>query len=219
METAPFRLLHLTEHWLAIDKAPGIGFHAQEAEPSLIDRVRATLDCEALWPVHRLDRVTSGLVLFARSADMARQLGDAFAHHRVHKEYLALADKAPSKKQGWVKGDMEKGRNGQWKLTREQTNPAVTRFFSAGLGNGLRLFRLLPQTGRTHQLRVAMKSLGSAILGDPLYNPASTADRTYLHAWRLVIPTLAIDLECPPQIGEHFVDPAFLAQLRGLGSD
>ena len=61
---------------------------------------------------------------------------------------------------------MQKARNGAWKLCQSKENPAITRFESVSCEPNLRLFILKPQTGKTHQLRVAMKSLGSPILGD-----------------------------------------------------
>ena len=103
---------------------------------------------------------------------------------QVKKQYLAISDHKPKKKQGLIQGDMAKGRRGAWLLTRSQENPAITRFTSLSLGEGRRLFFLSPLTGKTHQLRVAMKSLGAPILRDALYG-GSPADRVYLHAWRL----------------------------------
>lgn len=79
---------------------------------------------------------------------------------------------------------MEKSRNGAWKLCHRKENPAVTQFSSISLEPSLRHFILQPTTGKTHQLRVAMKSLGSPILGDKLY-AGSVADRVYLHAYQL----------------------------------
>ena len=102
----------------------------------------------------------------------------------MHKTYLALSSQKPAKKQGWVKGDMAKARRGAWKLLRTQHNPALTRFHSRSIAPGLRLFVLQPLSGKTHQLRVAMKSLGSPILGDTLYG-GQAAERLFLHAWRL----------------------------------
>jgi len=75
-------------------------------------------------------------------------------------------------------------RNGSWKLLRSVENPAVTQFFSFGLTPGLRLYLLKPHTGKTHQLRVALKSLGVPLLGDTRYG-ADKSDRAYLHAWQL----------------------------------
>ena len=84
-----------------------------------------------------------------------------------------------------MKGRMARSRRGTWKLTRDEDNFAVTRFSSQSLKPGLRLFVLQPFTGKTHQLRVAMKSIGSPILGDTLYG-GDEAEHLFLHAWRLV---------------------------------
>ncbi|GGY03281.1 TIGR01621 family pseudouridine synthase [Paludibacterium paludis] len=184
-----FRLIASDPRFHVIDKRQGTSFHRQGDEPGLFETVREALGGEPLWPVHRLDRVTSGLLLIARDERTARELGDAFAGSRVEKYYVALSDRKPSKKQGLVSGDMEKGRGGAWRLTPSRDNPAVTQFFSWSMLPGLRLFVLRPRTGRTHQLRVALKSLGAPILGDPLYHPADypggEPDRAYLHAWQL----------------------------------
>jgi tRNA pseudouridine32 synthase/23S rRNA pseudouridine746 synthase len=180
-----FQLIHQEPRFFLIDKSPGVSFHRQGEEPGLVERARAELG--DVWPVHRLDRMTSGLLLLARRPDTARQLSSALAERRVEKRYLALSDRKPAKKQGWVRGDMEKGRGGAWRLLPSQANPAVTYFQSASLAPGLRVFFLKPLTGRTHQLRVALKSLGSPIIGDLLYHPVSAepVDRGYLHAWWL----------------------------------
>jgi len=128
-----------------------------------------------------------------------------------------LSDRKPAKKQGWVRGDMEKGRGGAWRLLPSQANPAVTYFQSASLAPGLRVFFLKPLTGRTHQLRVALKSLGAPILGDALYQ-GSDADRTYLHAYAL---SFELDGEtlrfyCPPTIGAAFLLPELAAALPDI---
>jgi tRNA pseudouridine32 synthase/23S rRNA pseudouridine746 synthase len=84
---------------------------------------------------------------------------------------------------------MKKGRNGSYLLLKTNENPAVTQFFSYSLAPNLRLFLLKPHTGKTHQLRVAMKSLGAPILGDSRYYPSNQQDDQqkigHLHAWQL----------------------------------
>lgn len=111
-----------------------------------------------------------------------------YRERRVAKYYVALSARKPQRKQGSVTGDMARGRSSSWKLLRSSSDPAVTRFQSyslAAVQPGLRLYLLKPETGRTHQLRVAMKSLGAAILGDALYGSAPAAaeqERMYLHA-------------------------------------
>jgi len=106
----------------------------------------------------------------------------------VEKYYLALSPVKHNKKQGSIIGDMQKGRRGSYLITREKSNPAITRFFAKSIvnHNGLRywFFVLKPDTGKTHQLRVALKSIGSPVLGDERYGQAS-ADRGYLHAYKM----------------------------------
>ena len=119
-----------------------------------------------------------------------------------------------------MRGAMVKGRGGSWKLSRDPGDGAVavTQFFSFGVGNGLRLFVLRPKTGRTHQLRVALKSLGSPIAGDARYRGAP-ADRGYLHAWRLRFHWDGVlhEYEAPPAPGEYFSTSAFADALAQLG--
>ncbi|MBL1377060.1 TIGR01621 family pseudouridine synthase [Zobellella iuensis] len=171
------------DHFYVINKPAGIGMHQEGDSPGLVRRLSEELG-EPLYPVHRLDKMTTGALLLARTPEANRELSRQFAERSTCKLYLALSDRKPGKKQGLVKGDMEKARGGSWKLTRGSANPAITRFYSSLLDNGLRAFLLQPHTGKTHQLRVALKSLGSPILGDERYG-GSPADRGYLHAWQL----------------------------------
>jgi len=170
--------------FLVIDKAPGVSVHRDREPEGLVERVAAATGHERLYLVHRLDRMTSGLLLLAKNAASCAALAELFARRRVEKYYFALSASRPQKKQGLVRGDMERTRGGSWRLCRAQTDPAVTRFFSISAAAGLRLFVLRPETGKTHQLRVAMKSLGAPVLGDSRYG-GEPADRGYLHAYAL----------------------------------
>ncbi|MGL5030502.1 MAG: TIGR01621 family pseudouridine synthase [Aeromonas sp.] len=204
--------------FLVIDKQPGIGMHDEKGEGEqvtlgLINQVKADTGL-TLYPVHRLDKMTSGLVLLARTAQANRALSMAFAARQVSKQYLALSDRKPKKKQGWVKGDMQKGRGGSWMLTRTLESPAISWFDSVQVRDGLRLYRIKPQTGKTHQIRVALKSIGAPILGDDRYGGTS-AERGYLHAWRLGfrLADEPFDFVCPPTIGREFMTPELIAAL------
>lgn len=201
-------ILAVHADFLVCTKPAGLAFHQADAgaHDGFVDALRAVLRAnptqaawaDSLYPVHRLDRITSGLVLVARHADAARALGAQFEQGTIEKYYVALSARAPSKKQGWVKGAMQKGRNGAWRLLNPQDAKgapdaqfAVTQFFSYGLGpvpqadgQALRLFVVRPRTGRTHQIRVALKSIGSPILGDALYGGGEAA-RGHLHAYSL----------------------------------
>lgn len=172
--------------FVVINKPGGVSVHSEsEGKVCLTASLAQQLGVERVWLVHRLDKATSGLLLFALSRDSAAVLSAQFAEKTMRKTYLALGTHKPAKKQGWVKGGMARSRRGTWKLTRDEDNFAVTRFSSQSLKPGLRLFVLQPFTGKTHQLRVAMKSIGSPILGDTLYG-GDEAEHLFLHAWRLV---------------------------------
>ena len=184
MKPLPISILYEHADFIAVDKPPGLSVQNEQDTSGILPLLCAQLGVEKLWLVHRLDKVTSGVLLLGKNQRAASKLSQLFARRLTEKYYLAISHKKPSKKQGTVCGDMQKSRGGQWMLTQSQENPAVTQFFSKGLGQGQRLFLLKPVTGKTHQIRVAMKSLGSPILGDPLYK-GHTADRTYLHAYSL----------------------------------
>ena len=210
------------QDFLLINKPPGIGMHNESAgddtELGLISLLRSQCDDHLLFPVHRLDKVTSGLLIVAKGTVANKKLSALFREQLVSKYYLAISHKKPKKKQGRIAGDMVSGRNGSWRLLKTQEKPAVTQFFSYGLGEGARLFVVKLYSGKTHQIRVALKSLGSPILGDERYG-AGCSDRTYLHAYKLHFDlnqvTYSYMLE--PKDGESFRLPSVVEQLSAIG--
>ena len=177
-----------------------------------------------LYGVHRLDKVTSGILLFAKDVECAGLLSKSFRDKNVTKYYFALSAKRPKKrKQGLIKGDMIKSRRGSWQLKRSLDDPAMTRFYTCGLGklnekyahavsevipSTAILFQ--PITGKTHQLRVASKSEGMAILGDALYGKSHDHLRTYLHSSVLHMNVNGIGELCiisPPTFEELWSPP------------
>lgn len=172
-----FKIIDEQKDFIIIDKHPGIEYHG---ECGIVQNVRA------IYPdslgVHRLDRETSGLMIFALSKQAQIQLSSLFEKKKINKTYIALSEFKPKKKQGLIKGDLDKTRGGNYSLRRTLTNPSITRFNSQNdIDSNLRLFKLFPSTGKTHQLRVVMKSLGSSIIGDSRYG-GTPSDRMYLHA-------------------------------------
>ena len=225
------RVIANTDDYLVIHKEPGIPFHATGKSEGILQIVRR-LEAEGvivpgprLYPVHRLDQIASGILLFARGRKNANLFSNEFRHHRAEKCYVALSERRPKKKQGRIAGDMTRGRRGSWILTRENKNPAITNFTShsiPGRRPGLRLYDLRPKTGRTHQLRVAMKSLGAPILGDGLYGRHDLAreeDRAYLHArgLRVRFGETTLTFLSEPSPGIEFASPEFKKALAALG--
>jgi len=204
---AAFTLIDHQPNFIVVNKREGINFHDEgEIGAGLFNQVKQHLQLTELYPVHRLDKITSGLVIMAKNLATAQQFQQLFANHQLEKYYIALSDQKPKKKQGLIKGDMEKSRRGTYKLMRSQNNPAISQFFSYSISNGLRLFIIKPHSGKTHQIRVALNSIGSPIIGDSSYYASSNADRGYLHAYalRFNLNEQAYHYVCPPYQGELF---------------
>lgn len=181
------KIIFENDAFAVVAKPAGMNFHTEE-ETGFAVQAKALLGCDELYPVHRLDKMTSGLVLLAKTKAAAQTFGAMFENREVEKYYLAVSLRKPKKKMGWIKGDMLKARRGDWKLAKTMENPAVTRFVSAPLREHERVFLVKPYTGKTHQIRVALKSLGSPVAGDERYADATEArkeERGYLHAYAL----------------------------------
>lgn len=139
--------------------------------------------------VHRLDMATSGLMLFARGVAAQRTLSIAFAAREVHKRYVAVADGLIEP----TRGEIDLPLMADWpnrpkqKCDREHGRPSLTRYRVLErdeAGHKTRV-ELEPVTGRAHQLRVHLLSIGHPILGDALYAPPEVqarAERLLLHA-------------------------------------
>lgn len=213
----PITLLFQNDYFLLIDKPAGMNFHS-EAKAGLVVQVQEKFDIEQIYPVHRLDKMTSGLVLFAKSKHVAQAFSDLFENRKIEKYYLALSLRKPKKKQGWIKGDMVKARRGDYKFATTKENPAITQFVSVALRQGERGFLVKPHTGKTHQIRVALKSIGAPIAGDIRYANADEArkeERGYLHAYALRFELFGEEYSfvAPPQEGERYLNSVFKEQL------
>jgi tRNA pseudouridine32 synthase / 23S rRNA pseudouridine746 synthase len=214
-----FDILHIDRNFIVINKHPNVSVHKDDGDTMLLQQVAQQTGDTQLYLIHRLDKMTSGLLLLARSHVAASELSKAFAERVVEKFYLALSSKKPRKKQGTVCGDMQRSRRSSWMLLPTKDNPAITQFFSAAAEPGQRLFICKPHTGKTHQIRVALKSLGAPIVGDPIYNVGDQADRGYLHAMVLRFPYQGewYTFRCDPrgyvQLGERWHSAIVSAQI------
>ncbi len=204
--------------FIVVNKFPHVHFHSQDGQAGVVAQLEQDLGIK-LFSVHRLDTMTSGLLLLAKTVEAAREFTQMFIEHRVQKYYLALAKGKPKKKQGWIVGDMAKSRRSMYKLLRTTENPAKTQFFSQSIGDGVRAYLLKPLSGKTHQLRVALASIGVPILGDPLYGDkgeADAIDRGYLHAYGLEFSYLGDKYQylCSPKQGTEFRCDGMEKQLQ-----
>ncbi|MDF1680357.1 RluA family pseudouridine synthase [Ponticaulis sp.] len=185
--TDPLPVIHLDEAMIVVDKPSGllsVPGRLPQHKDSMIGRLQAAYP-DALT-VHRLDMDTSGLMVFARGADVHRTLSKAFEAKTVIKRYVALVHGVISQDEGEVDLPILKDWPNRPKhMVHEDGKPSQTRWKVLERLDGKTLVELTPLTGRTHQLRIHMAELGHGILGDGWYgSPESMAgaDRLCLHA-------------------------------------
>ena len=159
--------------------------------------------------VHRLDRDTSGVLVFAKNEKAYNFLCKVFHDRKVKKTYLAFVYGVPKKKKGVIDFDIGRSRK-DFRLRSAQPKAngrlrdAVTRYEVIGEKGKYALLKVNPKTGRTHQIRVHLKAINHPIIGDSLYAPnrplALGISRLGLHAY-------AIDLPLPSGINVSIVAP------------
>lgn len=183
----PPRVLYADDSILIVDKPSGllsVPGRGEDRADCLINRLRANFSDVLL--VHRLDLDTSGVMVFARTRAAQGALGKQFEARTVKKVYNARLDGEMPEKQGRVDLPLivDWPNRPRQHVNHETGKPAVTDWRAVKVGHGETRVRLMPQTGRSHQLRVHMAEIGHPILGDPLYatGAARNHPRLMLHA-------------------------------------
>jgi len=226
--------------FLAVNKpADVLTIPGRQGGESVLGRLAAATVGGELRLVHRLDRGTSGVLLFARDLDAQRVLSEQFAHRQVEKTYLALVRGAPGQDEGLIDAPLTRDPNSTTRMIvhakrgkRSQTRWEVVERFP-----GMALLRCHPLTGRQHQIRVHLAHARMALLVDGLYGECeafylSHVKTGYKHGGgeeRPLIARLTLHAEsiafAHPRTGEavRIEAPlpkdfrATLAQLRKLG--
>lgn len=190
----PLSIIYEDECLIAIAKPPellSIPGRYLDTQDSVLSRLRQSLgENTPVYPVHRLDRQTSGILLFARNLESLRSLSEQFQKREIHKIYEALLAAKIEHEQGtidlplWGNPENRPYQQVDW----QHGKPSVTEFRLLGqVGNYSRI-EFIPLTGRTHQLRVHSadsQGLGVPILGDRLYGSQAVTSRLHLHAREL----------------------------------
>lgn len=202
--SGPLVILHEDDEMLIVDKPAGL-LSQPGMRPELADcqESRARDYCATVTLVHRLDRDTSGILIFAKNPKTHRHLGLQFERRHLSKRYTAVVSGTVAEDTGlidapirsdWPNRPMQKicktGKSAQTEWTVTERSAFATRL------------DLNPLTGRTHQLRVHLLSIGHPIIGDVLYAPPeAAADRLHLHATEMTIRHpiggIPLNISCP----------------------
>lgn len=171
-------ILYQSAHLLAVNKPAALPVIADrfQAGPNLRDLLQTQHERQqgsgdqAVWVVHRIDADTSGLVLFARTAEMHREMSLLFEHNQVHKTYLAVTAGAPEAEEGEIDLPIDK-HPGQKQLMRIDPHgkPSLTRYRVLERFRHFACLEVYPHSGRTHQIRVHLQALGCPLAIDPRY--------------------------------------------------
>ena len=195
-------VIHEDAHVLVLNKPSGLSSQGGRVQAHTLD--------DLLWAfarsngkrpelVHRLDRDTSGVILAAKTKPAAGFLGKALQGRRLTKAYLALISAPPEPRAGRIETPLlrvEVGRESHMRVAapgEAGAQAATSLYRTLSATDDAALVELSPLTGRMHQLRVHMASIGRALVGDARYGGALTlsgapAPRLMLHAWKLTFP-------------------------------
>jgi len=177
MKRSLFSLIYEDENIAAIDKSSGIAVSPDRWDLSrerLDKLVEESLGLQKIYTVHRIDRETSGLVVFAKNSETHKTLSMAFENRQIKKRYIAVVCGRPSWKE--TACDLALVPNGNKKhltiIDRFRGKNALTSFRFLGSAGNYSVLEALPETGRIHQIRVHLAALGHPVVCDELYGNA-----------------------------------------------
>ena len=205
-------ILYESEGLIAINKPAGllsIPGNDRSFE-SALTLLEARLGAK-VYTVHRLDRDASGALVFARDPAAHRQMNDQFSRRAVAKEYLALVFGRVAAEEGEIDRPIRRFGSGRMGVDPARGKPSLTRYQVDRRGAAYSLLQVRPTTGRRHQIRVHLYSLGHPLVGDRLYGDRSLQEkfpRLMLHAalLKFIDPAtkgeIAITAPVPPSFQE-----------------
>lgn len=195
-------ILYQDQNLIAAEKPSGFNTHAQDVNHPGFCEVLAEHLGQKLYVVHRLDRDTSGVMLFAKTREAAQRLTDLFVNHQIQKEYLFVSHALSAHQRFYVSGEIYdekklfKLKDALITLEKPSEFKSLTSFelIDENLGSHFRLYKASPLTGKSHQIRLHAEFAQIPLLGDDLHG-GLVFERLMLHASSLQLPDLPKELE------------------------
>lgn len=187
-ENIPVDILFEDEHIIAVNKPRSMPTHPSNIHSAgtLANAMMNYLNrSTAFRPITRLDKDTSGVVLIAKNHLAAQKLNDNMKTGKICKEYVAVIVGVPEFCEGVITAPIKHEDGSMRRVVSPLGKYAETHYKVEKTVNGLSLVTLNPITGRTHQLRVHMKHIGTPIYGDCLYNEAKADGKMLLHCRKI----------------------------------
>lgn len=182
MQTWPIRT-KIYKNLVFAQKPSGINTHRPDPDkPGLTEWISEQLS-QTVYPLHRLDKDTSGIMVFSLSKDLAAEMGALFESRQVKKKYLFLTDRKSSEKKIKIQSEIHKSKN-TFVSTPSAAPNAQTDFQWLDTVNGYHLWLAEPETGKPHQIRLHAEQGGIPVLGDSAHG-GSPFFRLALHAWEI----------------------------------
>lgn len=173
MGAAACDILFENEHFLVVNKPSGlltIPDRYDPNKPNLLSLLNARSD--DIFTVHRIDKETSGLVMFAKNAESHRILSLLFENHEIQKRYISFTENCPTPESGIINLPIAHSVFETGKMTiHKNGKPSITYYKIIESFRSFCMLELEPKTGRTHQIRVHLAAISCPILCDPLYSP------------------------------------------------
>lgn len=209
LQSNMLRIVYEDDAIIVIDKREGLLSMATDKEQQrtayyiLSEYVKAESPQNRIFIIHRLDRETSGLMVFARSEEIQEKMQRSWRETIIDRRYVAVTEGTPDTPEGTIETFLTEDRNHKvWVSRDEEGDKAVTHFRVIASGNRYALLDLKLQTGRKNQIRAHLEWLKHPIAGDKKYGAQTNPlRRVCLHAYRLHL--------CHPVDGRelHFETP------------
>ncbi len=178
----PYTIVYEDDNLLVVDKAAGIPVIPERVNTAAVALNRQLQNRygkggeQAIWVVHRIDRDTSGLVLFARNPQAHRAYSGLFQEKTIQKRYLAISRGHAPDAAGEIDAPIRISQKGRAVIDAHRGKPSLTRFYLQRQYRQYTAVWAEPETGRQHQIRIHLKSIGLPLAVDPLYGSAGPID-------------------------------------------